>query len=260
MQTMYPGMVNSPVTELAAAITAAQTTATVVNGAALPDAPNLAVIGQGELAETIRYTSKSGNSLSGITRGFQGSARAWAAGIGIARNFTEADHAAITANIMELDGEISETVGALEDHKTAIDVHGATSEATANRIAKRDANGQFKVGAPSNPAHVARKQDVDNVTGQLEDVLHKGASDTDIFNLITMVNEVDTRSVSITRINGVITSIEERSGSTVLRLTTLTRNAGKITKITQVCNGVTVTYTINRDVSEQVLAVSKSVV
>lgn len=102
MQTMYPGMVNSPVTEISAAITAAQTSITVLNGAALPAAPNYFVIGQGELAETVLYTAKSGNTISGLTRGLQGAARAWPIGTKLARNFTEADYAALIANIIEL--------------------------------------------------------------------------------------------------------------------------------------------------------------
>ncbi len=162
MKTMYPGMPNSPTTELAAAITASQTTATVLNGAVLPDAPNLAVIGgEGELAETILYTSKSGNTLSGITRGLQGSARAWSAGTGISRNFTEVDYAAMIENIKKNNEGIGTVSSALTTHTADTAAHGATSDATPNRIVTRDANGQFKVGAPTDAAHVARKGDID---------------------------------------------------------------------------------------------------
>ncbi|MHA6484456.1 hypothetical protein ACX1C1_21400 [Paenibacillus sp. strain BS8-2] len=108
MQMMYSGMVNSPVTELAAAINNSQTTATLVNGAALPAAPNLAVIGQGELAETILYTGKSGNNLSGITRGLQGSPRSWGAGSKIARNFTERDYESMRQNIENHDAQLAD--------------------------------------------------------------------------------------------------------------------------------------------------------
>src|SRR5690606_21381272 len=101
MLTMYPGMVNSPITELAAAIDDVQTTITVVDGTKLPDAPNLAIIGRGEDAETILYTEKTGNVLSGVVRGFQGVAKAWGQGARIARFFTEYDQRAMMQNIQE---------------------------------------------------------------------------------------------------------------------------------------------------------------
>lgn len=112
MQTMYPGIVNSPVTELAAAIDDAQTTIDVLDGVALPDAPNLAVIGQGSGAETILYTSKASNTLSGVTRGFQGVAVSHQQGTKVARNFTEHDYAALVANINELESSKETPSGA----------------------------------------------------------------------------------------------------------------------------------------------------
>lgn len=105
MKTMYPGMVNSPITEINAAITAAQTSITVLNGASLPAAPNLFVIGQGELAETVLYTAKSANTISGLTRGLQGTARAWPSGTKLSRNFTAYDHDAFKENIEEINAE-----------------------------------------------------------------------------------------------------------------------------------------------------------
>lgn len=96
---MYVGIVNSPLTELAESIDATETTITLTNGDALPDAPNLATIGAGESAETIEYTAKNGNELSGITRGFQGTARQWVAGTKVARRYTDYDHGAFIANI-----------------------------------------------------------------------------------------------------------------------------------------------------------------
>lgn len=101
MLTMYPGMVNSPITELAVAIDETQTTIEVIDGTKLPDAPNLAIIGLGEDAETILYTEKTGNILSGVTRGFQGVAKAWGQGTRIARFFTEYDQRAMMQNIQE---------------------------------------------------------------------------------------------------------------------------------------------------------------
>ncbi|MED0766007.1 hypothetical protein P4S83_01830 [Aneurinibacillus thermoaerophilus] len=105
MQTMYPAIVNSPLTSLVAAIDDTQDTIEVADGSKLPDAPNLATIGGGENAETVLYTGKSGNTLTGVTRGFQGTARAWSAGTQIGRFFTEYDYAAMKTNIEDMLGE-----------------------------------------------------------------------------------------------------------------------------------------------------------
>lgn len=105
--TMYPAQPNSPQTELASAINATQTTISVLSGAVLPAAPNLLVIGGGEDAETILYTEKSGNSLTGITRGFQGTAKAWPINTKVGRFFTAYDHDAFKANIEALASDVS---------------------------------------------------------------------------------------------------------------------------------------------------------
>lgn len=105
MQTMYHAKVNSPITELAAAIDDIQTTISVVDTSTLPAAPNLAVIGNGETAETIQYTGVSGNDLTGCVRGFQGTSKAWSAGVKVARNYTAYDHDAFVQNIEELQAQ-----------------------------------------------------------------------------------------------------------------------------------------------------------
>ncbi|BFH71214.1 hypothetical protein PsJ27TS7_52140 [Paenibacillus dendritiformis] len=56
---------------------------------------------------------------------------------------------------------IGELDGSLTSHKNATLVHGATEEATANRIIRRDSAGQAKVGAPTEDEHIARKVDCD---------------------------------------------------------------------------------------------------
>src|SRR5690606_9492908 len=104
---MYAPMVNSPITELANAIDAEQTTIEVVDGSKLPDAPNLAMIGLGENTETILYTQKDGNVLSGVTRGFQGVAKAWPQGTRVARFFAAYDQMAIQENIKTLDQSLA---------------------------------------------------------------------------------------------------------------------------------------------------------
>ncbi|MFD0710647.1 phage tail protein [Paenibacillus sp. GCM10027626] len=64
--------------------------------------------------------------------------------------------------IKEIKTVLTDVSDNLDAHKSFTSVHGATAAATANRMPIRDANGQFKVGAPIDPDHVARKDTVDN--------------------------------------------------------------------------------------------------
>lgn len=104
---MYAAAINSPQSELSGAVNASATTIPVVNAAVLPAGPNLATIGTDETAETIRYTGISGNSLTGVTRGFQSAAKSWSAGAKIARYFTAYDHDTFKGNIEALASEVS---------------------------------------------------------------------------------------------------------------------------------------------------------
>ena len=113
---MYPGQPNSPQTELAADITADDTTIPLLNAAALPPAPNLAVIGTDETAETVLYTGVEGNNLTGVTRGFQGVARSWSAGAKVARNFTAYDYDALRQNVEEMDQNVGTIQSNLNNH------------------------------------------------------------------------------------------------------------------------------------------------
>ena len=99
MKEMYKGVVNSPSTSLTASIGEATTSFEVLDGSKLPEAPNLATIGRTDQAETILYATKTGNVLSGITRGFQGTAKTWETGSQISRNFTEYDLTAVQDNL-----------------------------------------------------------------------------------------------------------------------------------------------------------------
>lgn len=104
---MYPAQPNSPTTKLSQSISDTQTTIDVSDASSLPPAPNLAVIGQGESAETILYESKNGNTLENVTRGFQGTSKAWSAGTSIARYFTAYDHDTFINNITENSNKIT---------------------------------------------------------------------------------------------------------------------------------------------------------
>ena len=107
MATLYPAQVNSPLTFLASAIDSTQTTITVNDATKLPAAPNIATIGTGENAETILYTGKSGNDLTGVTRGFEGTAQSWGINTAIARVFTAYDYNSVKNNQNNLLNEMT---------------------------------------------------------------------------------------------------------------------------------------------------------
>lgn len=101
MSKLYPGKAFSPPAILVDNIGEADSIIKVSDVSAFPDAPNYATIGTDENGETIIYTAKTADSLSGCQRGVEGTAKAWSAGELIARNFTAADHADVIAAIKE---------------------------------------------------------------------------------------------------------------------------------------------------------------
>lgn len=101
MADLYKGIEGSPITYLAADISANQTTISIADDSALPDGPNICTIGFGENLETIKYESKSNGVLQGVTRGIEGTPQAWQAGTEVARFFTAYDHLAIIDGIAE---------------------------------------------------------------------------------------------------------------------------------------------------------------
>ena len=151
--THYAPMVNSPATYLAAGINNLVTTVPVLDSSKLPAAPNLATIGTGETAETILYTGRSGNDLTGVTRGFQGTARAWNQGIQVARYLTAYDIS-----------RLQEAVAGMDGHVALTNAHSATPTPTASRIMMWDAAMRAKVAAPAAADDIAR---LDTVTTQV---------------------------------------------------------------------------------------------
>ncbi|MGG1637230.1 hypothetical protein [Paenibacillus sp. NRS-1760] len=132
---MYPGVANSYQTELSAAINASVTTIPLQSVAVsiLPDAPNIAVIGVDETAETILYTGKTGNSLTGVTRGYNGTtARSWPTGAKVARMFTAADWDAARQNIDTLNAMQSEAASIPETIKRGSNVINTSQASGAN--------------------------------------------------------------------------------------------------------------------------------
>lgn len=97
---LYKGQAGSPITYLAADISANQTTISIADDSALPDAPNICTIGYGEHLETIKYETKSNGVLQNVTRGIEGTPQAWQAGTEVARFFTAYDHNSIIDNFV----------------------------------------------------------------------------------------------------------------------------------------------------------------
>jgi hypothetical protein len=115
MIEMYPAMVNSEPTTLTGALSATDTTLHVALASAIPDAPNLLVIGADTAnPETVKLTSKTGTVLT-VIRGFQATARAWGAGSLIARNFTAYDHDTFIENVTKNNAHRTEAL----PHSTA---------------------------------------------------------------------------------------------------------------------------------------------
>jgi hypothetical protein len=106
LNTMYPAKNGSPKTTLSQDITAAATSMVLADVSVLPPAPNLAVLGEEETAEIVLYNEISGNVVSGMIRGINGTtASVWTSGTSVARNFTSYDHDTIIENFLTLDTE-----------------------------------------------------------------------------------------------------------------------------------------------------------
>ena len=124
LTTMYAGAINSPQTTLDGSHTDAVETITVVSTSVFPAAPNIATIGNSASSETILYTGKTGTTLTGVTRGWEGDAAAWSDGDVISRNFTQYDHAQFVANIG--------TLNTYKAEKASATFTGATSFSDGN--------------------------------------------------------------------------------------------------------------------------------
>ncbi|MGF6356171.1 hypothetical protein ABIE27_004086 [Paenibacillus sp. 4624] len=129
LQPSYPASVNSRQTELAGNITDTQTSFEVLDGAVLPPAPNLLTIGTDESAETILYTGLTNNQVTGVTRGFEGTARTWLAGTKLARCFTAYDHDTFKRNIENLESRMDTPERASITLQPGVHVVNATQDA-----------------------------------------------------------------------------------------------------------------------------------
>ena len=149
---MYKGIPFSPQVALADGIGAGDTTIPVTDISAFPDAPNLATIGTDEDGETILYTAKTTDSLSGCTRGVEGTAKAWPSGTTIARNFTNKDFDALQKNIQEAKKQADQGVSDAASAKSA----AATAQSTANAAGTAASGAQSTANAAGTAASNAQ--------------------------------------------------------------------------------------------------------
>lgn len=100
---MYASKNGSPQTTLASGITASSTSMTLADATVLTAAPGVAVIGNSANAEIVTYTGISGNTVTGLVRGVNGTtASIWPEDTVVARNFTTLDYDIFCSNISDL--------------------------------------------------------------------------------------------------------------------------------------------------------------
>lgn len=153
LETMYAPQVNSPATSLSSDISSSATSITVANGSVLPAAPMLIVLGgDTENAETVLMTAKSTNTLT-VTRGVEGTARAWTSGTTVARLFTAKDLSALQSNVTALNSGKAEAgdVPTASTSTPQMDGSGSygsgTTYARGNHIHPTDTSRQAKITA-----------------------------------------------------------------------------------------------------------------
>ena len=155
---MYKGIPFSPQVALADGIGAGDTTIPVTDISAFPDAPSLATIGTDEDGETILYTAKTTDSLSGCTRGVEGVAKSWPSGTTIARNFTNKDFDALQKNVQEAKTQADKGVNDAATAKSAADAaKGAadTAKAQADKGVNDAATAKSTADAAQSTANAA---------------------------------------------------------------------------------------------------------
>lgn len=187
---LYPGIAFSPQTTLTENIGEADTIIKVSDVSAFPEAPNLATIGIDEDGETILYTAKTEDALSGCQRGVEGTAKAWKAGEIIGRNFTAKDHNDLIAAV----GEIGEAATTAQDAAAA--AAGAATEATETaeqaaqdaEQAKKDAQTAADAAATAKGAAENANKTADAIAKAAEDIWQRVINPTLLDNAYWALN------------------------------------------------------------------------
>lgn len=112
---MYAAQANSPNTELEGDLDTTSREITVVDASVLPAVPFLLTIGYDTAtSETVLVTAAEGNTLT-VTRGIDGPAQIWVAGVKCARIFTAKDLNDIQTNIETIKTALEEAQGDLSE-------------------------------------------------------------------------------------------------------------------------------------------------
>lgn len=173
LQTMYPGVANSPDTFLKEDLAKNATVMYLSDGSVLGTLPTLAVIGGGADAETVLVTSTRSDGGFTIKRGVEGEQKAWKKADLVARNWTNKDYEAVRANIEAVNtGKVDKVTG------KGLSSNDYTTEA------KKKVD-----GIPANPKYTdtvadltpyAKKTDVPTKLSQLsEDSTHRLVTDAE---------------------------------------------------------------------------------
>lgn len=165
METMYRGITNSPKTELVALISETDTEIEIADNSVLLANEGIAVIGNGDVAETIKYTEIEGNILKGCIRGYEGVARSWIAGTRVARNFTAGDWNSAIDNISGLYDRLDEVEVVPFTLQPGLQVVTAAKDARfrlGEIRGKTEINGQGRIGlvGVENPYAIATSRNL----------------------------------------------------------------------------------------------------
>lgn len=160
LNTMYPGVANSPETFLKENVAPEGTTLYVNDTSVLGDLPTLAVIGTDQNAETVLVKSKRSDGGLEVQRAVEGLARRWEKATVVARNFTNYDYKQLVENINKLnDGKVEKSNGEsltpnkfTNDQKEALDkvTMKDTPSSNFNNVSKQGIyNGSFSSNCPN---------------------------------------------------------------------------------------------------------------
>lgn len=133
LDKMYSGIPFSPFASLSRDIGAGDTVIYIDDTSVLPEAPNYATIGTDEQAETVLYSVKTDDQISGCIRGVEGTAKEWQAGEVIARNFTNKDFEVFISNIKKLnENKWEKPEAAVEGNFVIFDGEGKPKDSEEN--------------------------------------------------------------------------------------------------------------------------------
>lgn len=139
LATMYPGQINSPSTTLSGALSATATTVNVTDASVLPTVtPFPLTIGiDSAQSETVLVTAINGNALT-VTRGWDGTASAWAQDAPCARVFTARDLNDLQNNVNALNSDKAPTSSVPAATTTSPKMDGTAAVGSETAYAKGD--------------------------------------------------------------------------------------------------------------------------